>query len=118
MSLSIKSSSTTGFKDNLFNISLHLSTWLISNSISFWRSLLFLKLLNRSWEIIFIVESGVPKEWAAAAACPPKDTNSFSLEITSWILSNAFFLTFDSFPNVKAKKLRKISAIIKAKGTE
>ena len=77
---------------------------------------MFLKLSYKSWEIILIVESGVPKEWAAAAACPPNETNSFSLEITSWILSNASFLTFDSFPNVKAKKLRKISAIIKAKG--
>ena len=74
--------------------------------------MLFLKLFNKSWEIIFIVDKGVPKEWAAAAACPPNDTNSCSLEITSWILSNASFRTLDSFPNVNAKKLKKINAII------
>ena len=118
MFLSIKSSSTTGFKDNFFKISLHLSTWLTSSSISFLRSLLFLKLLYKSCEIIFIVDKGVPNEWAAAAAWPPNDTNSCSFEITSWILSKASFLTLDSFPKVRAKKLRKISAIIKAIGTE
>ena len=71
-----------------------------------------------SCEIIFIVDKGVPNEWAAAAAWPPNDTNSCSFEITSWILSKASFLTLDSFPKVRAKKLRKISAIIKAIGTE
>ena len=44
-----------------------------------------------------------------------KKSSIFLVLIT--ILS-VIFLTFDSFPKVKAKKLRKISAIIKAKGTE
>ena len=36
------------FKDNFFNITLHLSTWLKSNSTSFFNSLLFLKLSYKS----------------------------------------------------------------------
>ena len=50
-----------------------------------------------------IVESGVPREWAAAAAWVPSETNSCSFEITSCILSSASFLRFDSLPKIKAK---------------
>ena len=117
-SLSIKSSSILGFKVNLFKISLHLSTWLTKSSKSLLISFLSLNCSNKSWEIILIVDNGVPKEWAAAAACPPNDTNSCSFEITSWILSRASFLTFDSLPNVIAKKLKKSKATINAIGKE
>ena len=101
--MSINSSSTIGFKVNLFNISLHLSTWLTRRSISFFTSLSFLNCPNNSCDIILIVERGVPNEWAAAAAWPPKDISSCSLEISSCILSKASFLRLDSFPNDKAK---------------
>ena len=101
--MSIKSSSIVGFNVNFFKISLHLLTWLINSSRSFLTSLLSLNWSNKSWEIILIVDKGVPNEWAAAAACPPSETSSCSLEITSWILSNASFLRFVSCPKINAK---------------
>ena len=39
--------------------------------------------LSNSLDITFIVDNGVPRECAAAAACPPKETRTCSLEITS-----------------------------------
>ena len=63
----MKLSSLTGFNVKLFKISLHRSTWLDNNSISFSISLFPLNCLTRSCVIIFIVDKGVPSEWAAAA---------------------------------------------------
>ena len=64
---------------------------------------MFLNCFDNSCVISLIVDNGVPKECAAAAACPPKDTSSCSFDITSWILSKASFLAWDSFPKVNAK---------------
>ena len=58
---------------------------------------------NKSDEIILIVENGVPRECAAAAACPPKDKSSCSFDMISSILFSASFLILDSDPKVKAK---------------
>ena len=71
------------FSDNFFKISLHLSTWLTNSSISFFKLLSLFNCCNKSWDIILIVDSGVPNECAAAAACEPKETNSCSFEINS-----------------------------------
>ena len=115
-SLSINSSSSTGLRVNLFKISLHLSTWLDNNSISFSISFCPLNCFTKSWVIILIVERGVPNEWAAAAAWPPKDKSSCYVAITSSIFASASFLKRDWLPNVIAKKFKKIIAIISEAG--
>ena len=74
--------------------------------------MLFLNSFSRSANTILIVESGVPSEWAAAAACPPRDTSSCSFAIIASILFNAFSLIFLSAPKDIEKKLKKTSAII------
>ena len=99
----MNSSSYIGFNVSFLRIWLHLSTWLTSNSKSLFNLLSSLNSSNNSCDTIFIVDNGVPKECAAAAACPPSDTNSCSFAITSWILSKASFLNLDSFPKVIAK---------------
>ena len=50
-----------------------------------------------------IVAKGVPSECAAAAACPPNDSNSYSLAITSCNLFNASDLFFVSPANLIPK---------------
>ena len=72
-------SSSICFFEILFKISLHLLDWLISRSISLDRSLLFPISFFNSLATTVIVAKGVPRECAAAAACPPKDSNSYSL---------------------------------------
>ena len=108
----------SGLSVSFFNILLHLSTCWLSKSKSFSITLFPFTDLVNSWDINFIVDKGVAKECAEAAAWPPRDTSSCSFAINCWILLNASFLKLDSWPKVIAKKLRKISAIIKAKGTE
>ena len=46
-------------------------------------SLLFPNSFFNSFETTLIVANGVPKECAAAAAWPPKDSNSYSFATTS-----------------------------------
>ena len=89
-------SSVISFFEICFKISLHLLVWLIKRSKSF--------LYFESSPISFlsslatteIVASGVPREWAAAAACPPNDSSSYSFAITCCSLdpaSNLFFVS-------------------------
>ena len=67
-----KTSSSICFLDICFNISLHLLVWLISKSISFEISLSEPISFFNSFATTLIVANGVPKECAAAAACPPQ----------------------------------------------
>ena len=69
-----------------------------------------------SCDLAVIVESGVPNECAAAAACPPKDNISCSFAITSSIFCKASFLSLDSEPKIIANRFKNIKAIIKATG--
>ena len=72
-------SSSICFFEILFKISLHLLDWLINKSMSFDTSLLFPISFFNSFATTLIVAKGVPSECAAAAAWPPKDSNSYSL---------------------------------------
>ena len=56
-----------------------------------------------SFATTVIVANGVPNECAAAAACPPNDSNSYYLDITSCNLFNASELFFDSPANLIPK---------------
>ena len=95
----IKLSSSICFFDIFFNISLHLFTWLISKSISVEISLLFPISFFNSFATTLMVANGVPKECPAAAACPPKDSSSYSFYITSCNLRKASDLFFVSPAN-------------------
>ena len=66
-------------------------------------SLLFPNSFFNSFETTLIVANGVPKECAAAAACPPKDSNSYSFAITSCNLFTASDLLLLSPENLIPK---------------
>ena len=70
--------------------------WLINKSISLDISFSSPISFFISFATTLIVASGVPKECAAAAACPPNDSSSYSLEITYCNLFKASDLFFVS----------------------
>ena len=94
---------TICFCDICFNISPHLLDWLINKSRSFecfdFSPISFLNSLATT----VIVAKGVPKEWAAAAACPPNDSSSYSFAITCCNWFNAWDLFFVSPANLIPK---------------
>ena len=65
-----------------------------------------------------IVDNGVPKECAAAAACKPIDSSSCSFAKINSNLFKASVLFLDSTPNLNPKYVKKIRLIIIAKGIE
>ena len=75
-------SSIICFFDIFFRISPHLLVWVISKSISLEKFSLPFNSFLSSVATTLIVASGVPNECAAAAAWPPRDSNSYSLAIT------------------------------------
>ena len=98
-----KISSSICFLDICFNISLHLLVWLINKSISLENSLLSPISFFNSFATTLIVAKGDPSECAAAAACPPRDSSSYSFYITSCNLFNASDLFLLSRENLIPK---------------
>ena len=93
--------------ERFFKISEHLFVCDNNKLISFEYSGFWPISFSNSLATTVIVDKGVPKEWAAAAACNPIDSNSCSFAKINSNLFRASVLFLDSTPNLIPKYVKK-----------